>query len=88
MCVCVCVCCYPQRDCFVVPHPFSVARHVRQLNLGLKTAQLYVRLIIIPLCQQANHDSSGIIGHYNSFVYIFALTNTRVLNSFKELCIM
>ena len=66
--VCVCVCiyiyiyCHPQTDCFVVSQLFSVARHVGCLKLGLKPAQLYVRLI--PLCQQVNHVSSGIKRQY------------------------
>ena len=48
---------HPQTDCFVVSQLFSVARHVRRLKLGLKPAQLYVRLSIILLSQQANHVS-------------------------------
>ena len=51
-------------DCFLVSHPFSVARHVGRLKLGWKPAQPYVRLSIILLSQQANHVSSGIIRHY------------------------
>ena len=34
--------CHPQTDCFVVSQLFSVARHVRRLNLGSKPAQVYV----------------------------------------------
>ena len=41
-----------------------MARHVGHLKLRLKPAQLYVRLSIIPLSQQANHVSSGIVMHY------------------------
>ena len=54
------------------------------------SAQLYVRLRIILLSQQTNHVISGIIRHYvAAFIfYIFALPDTRVLNSFEELCIM
>ena len=40
-----------------------MARHVGRLKLRSKPAQLYVRLSIIPLSQQANHVSSGIIRH-------------------------
>ena len=51
-------------DCFVVSQLFSVSRHIGRLKLGSKPAQLYVRFSIIPLSQQANHVSSGIIRHY------------------------
>ena len=75
MCVCVSmylsyiyiyiyIYCHPQTDCFVVSQLFSVAKHVGRLSLGSKPAQIYVRLSIIPLSQQANHVSSGIIRHY------------------------
>ena len=47
---------HPQTDSFVVSQLFSVARHVGCLKLGLKPAELYVRLSFIPL-------SSGIIRH-------------------------
>ncbi len=40
-------------DCFVVSQFFSVARHVGRLKLGSKPAQLYIRLSIRPLVQQA-----------------------------------
>ena len=69
--VCVCVCvgacvhvyiyiyiyiyCHPQTDCFVLSELFSVARHVERLKLGLKPIQLYVRLSLRPLGQQAYH---------------------------------
>ena len=51
-------------------------------------SQLYVRLIIILLSQQANHISSGIIRHYVIAFVCLHFCLTRVLNSFKELCIM
>ena len=44
------------RATYIVLH-----RHVWRLKLRSKPAQLYVRLIIIPLSQQAYHVSSGII---------------------------
>ena len=55
---------HPQTDCFVVSQLFNVARQVGRLKLGSKPAQLYVRLSIILLSQEANHVSSGIIRHY------------------------
>ena len=78
--------CHPQTDCFVVPQLFSVTRHVRRLKLGSKPAHLYVRLCIIPLSQQSNHVSSGIIRHFvEAFVCLhFALLDTSVLNSFHK----
>ena len=65
--ICVCayiyiyIYCHPQKDCFVVPQLFNVARHIGRLKLGSKPAQLYVRLSIIPLSQQMYHVSSRII---------------------------
>ena len=56
--------CHPLTDCFVISQLFSVARHVGRLKLGSKPPQLYVRLSIILLSQQANHISSGITRHY------------------------
>ena len=56
--------CYPQTDCFVVSQLFSVSRHVGRLKLGSKPAQLYVRLSIRPLSQQAYHVGKGIIRYY------------------------
>ena len=55
--------CHPQTDYFVVSQLFSVARHVGWLKLGSKPTQLYIRLSIISLSQQANHVSSRIIRH-------------------------
>ena len=52
---------HPWPDCFVISQLFSVARHVGCLKLGLKPAQLYVRLSIRPLSQQAYHISEGIV---------------------------
>ena len=79
-----------QIDCFVVSQLFSVARHVGRLMLGSKPGQLFVWLSTIPLGQQANHVSSGIVRHYVvAFVSLhFALPDTRELNSFEELCMM
>ena len=49
--------CHPQIDCFVVSQLFRVTRHVGRLMLESKPAQLYVRLSIRPLGQQAYHVS-------------------------------
>ena len=80
--------CHPQTVYFVASQFFRVARHVGRLKLGSKPTQFHVRLSIIPLSQQANHVSSGIMRHsVVAFVYLhFCLT--RELNSFVELCIM
>ena len=56
--------CHPQTYCFVVSQLFSVARHVGRFKRGLKSAQHYVRLNIIPLSQQSTYVSSGMIRHY------------------------
>ena len=86
--------CHPQTDCFVVLQLFSVAKHLGHLKLESKPAQLYVRLSIRPLGQQAFHVSKGIIRYYvataAAFVYLhfYTLPDTRVLDSFEELCII
>ena len=89
------ICCHLHTDCFVVSQLFSVARHVGRLKMGSKPVQLYVRLSIIPLGQQAYHVGSGIIKSYvvtaaATFVLftIYTLPDIRVLNSFEELCII
>ena len=66
---------HQRTDCFIVSQLFSVARH----------AQIYLRLSITRLSQQANNVKSGIIRHY---VHIFSLPDTKVFNSFEEFCIM
>ena len=79
---------HPQTDCFVVSQLFSVARHVRHFKLGLKPAQFYVRLKIVPLSPQSTYVSTGII-RYSVVAFAclhFALQDSRVLNSNKELC--
>ena len=47
--------CHPQTDCFVISELFSVARHVRRSKPGSKPIQLYIRLSLRPLGQQAYH---------------------------------
>ena len=77
-------------DCFIVSQIFGVAKHVGYLKLGSKPTQLYVRRSIIPLSHQANHVSLGIMSlcsRFSLFTF-FALPDTKVLNSFEELCIM
>ena len=71
--------CHSQTDCFVVSQLFSVSRHVGRLKLGRKPTQLYVRLSIRPLGQQAYHVGLVIIRYHeqqqqHSFVYILYLT--------------
>ena len=56
--------CHPQTDCFIISQLYSVARHVGPLRLGSKPVQLYVRLSIRPLGQQAYHVGKGIIRYY------------------------
>ena len=52
------------RETFVVSQLFSVARHTECFKMGSKPVQFYIRFSIIPLSQQTNHISSGIIRHY------------------------
>ena len=53
--ICIYIYCHPQTDCFVLSELFSVARHVGRLKSGSKPIQLYVRLSLRPLGQQAYH---------------------------------
>ena len=46
---------HPQTDCFVLSELFSVARHAGHLKPGSKPIQLYVRLSLRPLGQQADY---------------------------------
>ena len=80
---------HPQTDCFIVSQVFRVTRHVGRLKLGSKPTQNKVRLSIIQLSQQANHVSTGNISHnvVAFVVQIFALRDTRELNSFEELSV-
>ena len=89
--------CHPQTDCFVISlviSLFSVARHDGCLKLGSKPAQFYVKLSIRPLGQQVYHVSLGnykVLCSNSSSVHLFTfstLPDTRVLNSFEELCIV
>ena len=50
-----------ETECFVVSQLFSVPRLIGRLKLGSKPAQLYVRLRIRPLGQQAYHVILGIL---------------------------
>ena len=56
--------CHPQKDCFVVSQLFRVARNVGRLKLGSKPVQLYVRLTIRPLGQQAYHVGKRTMRYY------------------------
>ena len=47
--------CHPQTDCFVLSELFSVVRYVGRSKPGSKPTQLYVRLSLRPLGQQAYH---------------------------------
>ena len=47
--------CHPQTNCFVLSELFSVARHVGRSKPGSKPIQLYVRLNLRQLGQQAYH---------------------------------
>ena len=50
---------HPQTDYFVVTQLFNVIRHLWYFKLGLKPAQVYVRLSIIPLSHQSNKHHLG-----------------------------
>ena len=53
------ICCYTQTDCFVLSELFSVARHEGRSKSGSKPIQLYVRLSLRPLGQQADYVGKG-----------------------------
>ena len=87
--------CHSHTDCFVLSELFSVARHAGRSKPGSKPIQLYVRLSLRPLGQQADHVGQGNFkGIYvataaaSVCLHVYTLSATRVLNSFEELCIM
>ena len=61
VCECVYIYIYIVIHCFVVLQLFNLARHVGCSKLGTKPAQLYVRLSIRSLDQQAYHVIKVII---------------------------
>ena len=74
---------HPQTDCFVLSELFNVAKHVGRSKPGSKPIQLYVRLSLRPLGQQAYH-----VWLREFLRYYVVIAAARVLNSFEELCIM
>ena len=86
--------CHPKTDCFVLSEVFSVARHVGRLKSGSKPIQLYIRLSLRLLGQQVYHVWLRELLRYYVVtaaavcLHFYTLSATRVLNSFKELCIM
>ena len=86
--------CHLQTDCFILSELFSVARHVGRLKPGSKPIQLYVRLSLRSLGQQAYHVwLSEFLRYYvvtaaAVCLHFHTLSATRVLSSFEELCIM
>ena len=74
--------CRSQTDCFVVSQLFGMPRYVGCFKL-------YIKLSILPLSHQVTYVSLGIVRHcIVAFVCLhFALPDTKVVNSFIELCI-
>ena len=72
--------CHPLIDCFIESQLFSVARNVGRFVMGLKHAQLFIRLCIFLLSHQSTYVSSGLIRHYVvDFACLhFTLPDTRV----------
>ena len=85
---------HPQTDCFVLSELFRVSRHVGHSKPGSKPIQLYVRLSLTLLGQQAYHVwlrdflRYYIVTAAAVFLHFYTLSATRVLNSFEELCIL
>ena len=84
---------HPLTDCFILSELFSLARHIGRSKPGSKPIQLYIRLSVKPLSQQAYHVwlreflrcyvvTAAVCLHF------YTLSATRVLNSFEELCII
>ena len=86
--------CHPQTDCFVLSELFIVAWHVGCSKPGSKPIQLYVRLSLRSLGQQAYHIWLWEFLRYYVVtatavcLHFYTLSATRVPNSFEELCIM
>ena len=85
---------HPQTDCFVQSEHFSVASHVGRSKPGSKSFQLYVRLCLRPLGQQAYRIWLREFLRYYVItaaaicLHFYTLSAARGLNSFEELCIM
>ena len=85
---------HPQTDCFVLSELFSVARQVTRSKTVSKPIQLYVRLSLRPLGQQAYHVwLREFLRHYvvtaaAVCLHLYTLSASRVLSSFEELCIL
>ena len=94
ICLYIYIYCHPQTDCFILSELFSVARHVGRSKLGSKPIELYIRLSLRPLGQQAYHVWLREFLRYYVVtaavvcLHFYTLSATRVLNSFKEHCIM
>ena len=83
---------HPQADCFVLSELFSVARHVGRSKLGSKPIQLYVRLSLRPLGQQAYHDTIVKMQHLYSldlslfyFLKLFSRVKFENMKDIKSL---
>ena len=75
--------CHPQTDCFVLSELFSVARHVGHSKPRSKPIQLYVRLSLRLLGQQAYHIWLRELLRYlfsnSSSHYIYSYTHSYTL---------
>ena len=78
------------RHCFVLSELFSVTRHVGRSKPRLKPIQLYVRLSLRPLGQQAYHVWLREFLRYYVVtaaavcLHFYTPSATRVLNSFED----
>ena len=83
--ICVCVYIYTyvyiyiviQTDCFVLSELFSVPRHAGRSKPGSKPIQLYARLSLRPLGQQAHH-----VWLRELLRYLYSNSNVRLFTFF------
>ena len=88
--VCMYIYCHPQADWFVVSQLYCVARHAGRFKLGPKPTELYTGLCIKPL---SHFGYIGPLRDHDTLVYAFVClhfvqSDSRVLNSLEEFCIM
>ena len=82
--------CHPQADCFVVSQLFSVAKHVRRLKRNPPNFTLDLVSDRSPnKCTTSawNYKVLNSSSSVRLFTF-YTLPDTRVLNSFEELCII
>ena len=91
LCIYIYIYCHLQTDCFVLSELFSVARLAGRSKPGSKPIQLYVRLSLRPLGQQAYHVLRYLCSNSSSvrlfpFLIPYRLPECSILSKSFALC--